>query len=278
MVRNFILTAAAMALLGVGVASAGPEEDRVAFEKFYTNRFADTPREDFINGIYSIDKASREQWMEIEEFPPYELDVDAGQAEYEKPFANGKGYGDCFGSDVSQIRPKYPYWDTEKQMVMTLELAVNNCREANGEKTLKYKKGKMAQISAYLAMQARGQTLTTVIPDGDAGALAAYESGKEFFYTKRGQLNFSCADCHMANAGNNVRADRLSPALGHATHWPVYRSKWGNLGTLHRRFGGCNNNIRAQPFAAQGPEYRNLEYFLSYMSNGLELNGPAARK
>ena len=50
------------------------------------------------------------------------------------------------------------------------------------------------------------------------------------------------------------------------------------MGTLHRRFAGCHKNIRANPYKAQGEEYRNLEYFVTYMSNGLEFNGPAARK
>jgi sulfur-oxidizing protein SoxA len=47
---------------------------------------------------------------------------------------------------------------------------------------------------------------------------------------------------------------------------------------MHRRFGGCNEQVRAKAFPAQSPEYRNLEYFLTYMSNGLEVNGPGARK
>jgi hypothetical protein len=46
-------------------------------------------------------------------------------------------------------------------------------------------------------------------------------------------------------------------ALGHTTGWPVYRSKWGEMGTLHRRFGGCNKQVRAKPFKAQGPRARN---------------------
>ncbi|MGD9292012.1 MAG: sulfur oxidation c-type cytochrome SoxA, partial [Gammaproteobacteria bacterium] len=109
-------------------------------------------------------------------------------------------------------------------------------------------------------------------------ALAAYENGKEFYYSKRGQLNFSCADCHVGNSGMMIRADKLSPALGHPTHFPVYRSKWNDMGTLHRRFDGCNKQVRAAPLPAQGEEYRNLEYFLTYMSNGMEVNGPGARK
>jgi L-cysteine S-thiosulfotransferase len=70
----------------------------------------------------------------------------------------------------------------------------------------------------------------------------------------------------------------LSPALGHTTGFPVYRAKWGTVGTLHRRFTGCNKQVRAKPFKAQGKEYSNLEYFLTNMSNGIELNGPSARK
>ena len=47
---------------------------------------------------------------------------------------------------------------------------------------------------------------------------------------------------------------------------------------LHGRFAGCVRDVRAKPFELQSLEYRNLEYFLSYMSNGLEFNGPGARK
>jgi len=265
-------------LFFLNTAVATPEKDRAAFSTFYTKRFPNTPVSAFVDGIYAIDAASKEQWEEIEEFPPYEIDVDAGEELYQKRFANGKTYADCFGSDVSKVRGKYPHWDMKLNKVVTLELAINHCRQANGEKPLKYKKGEIAQLSSYIAMQARGETIAVAVAPENAQAMAAYEDGKQFFYTKRGQLNFSCADCHMSNSGNFVRADRLSPSLGHTSHFPVYRSKWGEMGTLHRRFAGCNKNVRSQPFAAQGEEYRNLEYFLSYMNNGLTYNGPGSRK
>jgi len=277
MIRITALTILGL-ILFAGAAVATPEGDRKAFSDFYTNRFSDIPASDFVNGVYAIDAASRVQWEQIEDFPPYELDIDDGEVLYQAPFANGKTYASCFGDDLSVIRGKYPNWDADKAIVMTLELAINNCREANNEKPLKYKKGAIAQLSSYIAMQGRGNSINVVIPADSSAAMEAYENGKEFFYSKRGQLNFSCSDCHMSNSGNKVRADLLSPALGHTSHFPVYRSKWGGLGTLHRRFGGCNKNVRAKPFSAQGEEYRNLEYFLSYMNNGLELNGPGARK
>ncbi len=255
---------------------AGPEDDRMAFEKYFTSKFPETPKHDFINGIYSIDPPSREQWLEIEEFPPYELSIDAGRSAWEKPFANGKGYADCFGDGA--VRGQYPYWDSGRKEIITMELAINECREANGEEPLKYGKGKLADISAYMSFMSRGQKINVIIPEDDPDALAAYERGKQFYYSKRGQLNFACIDCHGSGSGNLVRADRLSPALGHVSHWPVYRSKWGNMGTLHRRFGGCNRQVRAASFKPQSPQYRELELFLTYMSNGLEYNGPGARK
>ena len=128
-----------------------------------------------------------------------------------------------------------------------------------------------------MSYTSRGQTVNVVIPD-DARAVKAFKDGRDFWFTKRGQMNMSCADCHMNYSGAQLRTEILSPAFGHATGWPVYRSKWGAMGTLHRRFGGCNQQVRAKGFKAQGEEYRNLEYFLTYMSNGLEYNGPSARK
>jgi sulfur-oxidizing protein SoxA len=276
--KLLIAVAAAVAVTGSPVtAVATPEEDLKAFRSYFQNRFPDTPFEDFVNGVYSIDPGSREQWVSMEEFPPYELALSRGEEAFNTPFANGKTYADCFKNGGIAIRQHYPYWDANSGQVKTLEQEINECRVANGEKPLKYKTGAIADISAYMAYTSRGNKIDIRVPN-DPRALAAYEDGKRHFYSKRGQLNLACADCHVWNAGNKVRADLLSPALGHVSHFPVYRSKWGSMGTLHRRYGGCNKQVRAKPFPAQSDVYRNLEYFHTYMSNDLEVNGPGARK
>jgi sulfur-oxidizing protein SoxA len=276
--KKIIATLSLATLLALPyVATATPQQDLKEFQSYYMERFPDTPFQDFANGVYSIDAASREQWEDIEEFAPYELNISNGEELFGKPFANGKTYASCFDNDGIGIRQNYPFFDTDRGEVITLELAINECRTANAEKPLKWKKGAIANISAYMASTSRGNVFDIQIPD-DPRALAAYERGKKHFYTKRGQLNMACADCHKFYAGNMVRADLLSPALGHLTHFPVYRSKWGGLGTAHRRYGGCNKQVRAKPFPAQSEEYRALEYFHTYMSNGLAVNGPGARK
>lgn len=266
-----------LGLICSGGALATPEEDLAIWQSYFQNRFPDVKREDFINGVYAIDPVGRENWEAIEEFPPYEVALADGEEMWNTPFANGKTYQDCF-PDGPAMAAKYPYWDKERGMVVTLPLAVNECREANGEKPLKYKKGPIADITAYIQYQSRGRITDVKIPADDPKALEAYEKGKQFYFTRRGQLNFSCAHCHALNPGRLLRTEILGPALGHISHFPVYRSKWGGMGTLHRRFSGCNKQVRAKPFKAQGEEYRNLEYFLTYMQNGLPLNGPGTRK
>ncbi len=275
--RNMIY-AIVMALSASSVVApviASPEEDLKAFQQYYMQRFPDTPKNDFGNGVYAIDAALREIFDAIEEFPPYEIDVEKGEEMYNKPFANGSTYNDCF--DKPGVRHLYPMFDSETGNIVTLESAINDCRKAAGERPLRYKRGAIAALSAYMAYESRGEIFDIKIPD-DPRALEQYNRGKRHFYMKRGQLNFSCADCHLHYAGNRLRAERLSPALGHLTHFPVYRAAWGSLGTAHRRFAGCTSQVRARPWRAQSNEYKALEYFLTYMSNGLEANGPATRK
>ncbi|MCB1877489.1 MAG: sulfur oxidation c-type cytochrome SoxA [Chromatiales bacterium] len=277
MMKLKALLGSALLVLVPMAATASPQSDLEAFQAYFHKKFPTVSMAEFGNGTYAIDPSSRESWEAIEEFPPYEPMIEEGENLWNTPFANGKTYADCFPDGPSQ-RVNYPRWDAAGKRVVTMELAINECREANGEKPLKYKKGELASLAAYMAHQSRGQTIDIKVPEGDADAMAAYEDGKNFYYSRRGQLNLSCSHCHVMYSGSHLRAEMLSPALGHTSGWPVYRAKWGELGTLHRRFGGCNEQVRAKAFDAQSPEYRNLEYFLSFMGNGVEYNGPSSRR
>ena len=267
-------------VLGLGTVQATPEDDRMAFQNFYKERFPDVPFEDFANGVYAIDKSRRAEWELMEEFPQYEIDIDVGEELFHTPFANGKSMADCFPGYESGVRQNYPYWDRELGEVVTMEWAINLCRKEHGEEPLNYNKGPLAQISAYLAFLSRGEIIDVKVPADDPGALAAYEAGKKFYYSKRGQLNFACSSCHIQAPGMNLRSDLLGPALGQVSHFPTYRKKntWQGIGTLHRRYGGCNRQVRAASFKPQSRTYRNLEYFHTYMSNGIPLNGPGSRQ
>jgi L-cysteine S-thiosulfotransferase len=273
------VTAAALLLVGPSAIAADkidPAADAKAFQKYFTDKFPQLKLEDFVNGPYSLNEDMRRQWQEKEEFPPYEFALEAGKEMFTKPFKNGKTYADCFPDGGIGIRQNYPYFDEKEGKVVTLELALNRCREANGEAPISYVKDDMAALTAYMASTSRGKPFDIKIPD-DPRALQAFEDGKQYFYTRRGQLNFSCASCHVQNPGQRIRAEILAPALGILNAMPIYRSEWGGMGTISRRFVTCNIQTRGVPLEPQSDEYRNLEYYLSYVSNGLPISGPGAR-
>src|SRR5437762_3686190 len=130
---------------------------------------------------------------------------------FTKPFKNSKSYADCFPSQGIGIRQNYPYFDEKEGKVITLELALNRCREVNGEAPFSYVKDEMAALTAYMAFTSRGKPFDIKIPN-DPRALEAYENGKRYFYTRRGQLNFSCASCHVQNPGERIRAEEIGRA------------------------------------------------------------------
>ena len=264
------------------VAQASPESDLKQFRSVYKTLFPKVPTADFANGVYALDKASRAQWEQFEEFPAYEIYIAKGDALFHKKFANGNNFANCFPDYKKGIRQNYPHFDEANGGVVTLEGDINKCLTDNGEKPFGWKKGKIAYVGAYIAYLSRDNKINIATPKTSA-ELDAYNLGKKFFYSKRGQLNMSCADCHVNNPGKNLRANIIGPALGHTTGFPVYRNKWAGsskgdgMGTLHRRYGGCNKQVRAKPFKAQSKEYKALEYFESYMSNGQAINAPSLR-
>ncbi|MBT4204620.1 MAG: sulfur oxidation c-type cytochrome SoxA, partial [Proteobacteria bacterium] len=139
----FLIAGLTVALYAT-ILSADPEAEQAAFKAYFHSKFPDVDKADFVNGVYALDKKRREQWVELEEFPPYEIAIDEGEALFNNTrFADGKSYGHCFGTG-QHLRKKYPYFDSEKARVVTMELAINDCREKHGTKPLKYKIGDLA--------------------------------------------------------------------------------------------------------------------------------------
>jgi len=278
--KQSFLTVLALVLTSVisPASATDPEKDLEIYRAFFKKTFPELKLEDFANGVYAIDPVLRENWEAIEEFPPYELFIESGKKLFETPFKNGKHYASCFPNGGIGVAQHYPKWDKQLGEVVTLPQAINHCRKNNGEKPLRYGKGKIAEILTYMTYTSRGKLTNVVIPKDDPRALAAYEAGKRFYFSRRGQLNFSCAGCHIQATGLLLRANRLSPAIGQTTNWPSYRSQWHAMGTLHRRYRGCLQQVRAKPFKYQSKEYRNLEYFHTYISNGIPLNAPGTRQ
>ncbi|GMR18148.1 MAG: sulfur oxidation c-type cytochrome SoxA [Gammaproteobacteria bacterium] len=255
------------------IVQASPQGDLKAFRAYFKKTFPKIKFDSYSDGLYVLPGAEgrRAEWQAIMDFPPYEIDLEKG-----KRFWNKNKLGTCFRNGGKGVANNYPYWDNKRKEIRTLVLDVNTCLKKKGKKPIKnLKKGKMAQVVAYMKSLSNGKRIKLDL--SSKGAKAAYEKGKQFYWAKRGQLNFSCANCHVDNAGKFVGGNILSAGLGHGVGFPAYRSKWGGLGTLHRRYGGCNKNIRAKPLKAQSKAYRALELYETYMNTGLPIKTPSQR-
>jgi sulfur-oxidizing protein SoxA len=277
-------------LAGLGIAfgapmtaSATPEDDLKEFQGFFKKKFPTVPLEAYNDGVNSLPQYADRvgNWELIMEFPPYEEDIEAGEELWNTPFKNGKTYASCFKNGGKGLAVAYPYYDKESKKMRTIEGDINQCRVDNGEEPIKnLKHGEMAQL--VIAFKRLSQGMPMAVKLDSPEAVEMYEKGKHFYWARRGQLNMSCATCHVQNAGNKIRGDVLSPALGHGTGFPVYRTKWSlagkPLGTIHRRYGGCNKQVRAKPLKPQSEPYVALELYQAYMNTGVPIKAPSQRQ
>ena len=174
---------------------------------------------------------------------------------------------------MAGVRAVYPKWNEEAGEVRTLAMQINDCRENQmGAEPYKYTGGEMANMEALISVQSRGMPVDVAI---DGPVQATWEAGKELYYTRTGQLELSCANCHEDNYGNMIRADHLSQ--GQINGFPVYRLKNAKLNTAHARFKGCVRDTRAETYKPGSDEFVALELYVASRGNGLSVEAPSVR-
>ena len=173
--------------------------------------------------------------------------------------------------EFAGLRTQLPRVEDGK--LVTMENLVNDCRtERMGAEKWKYSGGQMTAMTALIGLQSRGMPMQVAI-DGDAAPF--WEQGKDLYYTRVGQLDMACSNCHEDNYGVMIRADHLSQ--GQINGFPTYRLKNAKLNSIHGRFKGCMKNIRAVPFAEGSDEFKALELYLASRGEGLSVETPSVR-
>jgi sulfur-oxidizing protein SoxA len=213
--------------------------------------------DDFDNpGMMFVDQA-RESWDTVEG-------------------AAGKSCASCHG-DVDEamkgVRAVYPKWNETAGEVRTLEMQVNACRtEQMQAEPLKYTGAEMINMTALISAVSRGMPMNVAT---DGPVRETWEKGKDIYYTRYGQLELSCANCHEDNYGRMIRADHLSQ--GQINGFPTYRLKDAALVGAQHRFRGCIRDTRAETFDVGSPEFIALELYVASRGNGLSVEGPSIR-
>ncbi|MFK7875597.1 MAG: sulfur oxidation c-type cytochrome SoxA [Paracoccaceae bacterium] len=187
----------------------------------------------------------------------------------------GKSCSSCHNDidSMAGVKPTYPKWDAKAGGVQTLQMQMNECRtERMGAEAWGYDKGPAINMEAALSSVSRGMPVDVAI---DGPAQSTWELGKELYYTRTGQLEMSCANCHEENYGNMIRADHLSQ--GQINGFPVYRLKNTKLNGAHSRFKGCVRDTRAETYSPGSAEFIALELYVASRGNGLSVEGPSIR-
>lgn len=262
----------AVALAGISACAwAAPEDVKSAIANRLRTQLPEVSPADYANGSLHFDEGLKAKALESESAAA--SIVEAGRTLWSRKFRNGRTLGLCFPNGGRRVAAAYPQYDSRLKLVVTLELAINQCLKANGEPVYEPADPQtMGAITAYLRSLSNGSRIAVRVP---AAAEERFEQGRRLYFTRLGQRNYACASCHVQSAGRRFADVPLSPAIGQATHWPVIRQ--GQAVTLQMRIRECLELMGAAPFAAGSEELNHLEYFLTYLSNGMPLKANVGR-
>lgn len=277
-------TFAAMAALaiGFGAASADPVEDELVVNDevtIVTKAPAAAHLEGHLDTVYSgwLFRTPETRAMQMDDFDnPMLLFAEAGEEAWATADGSeGKSCADCHGDmaeGMKGVRAAMPKVNEAGQL-WSLEDYIDNCRTTRmGAEAWGFDKKPMNNMITAISMQSRGMPVAVQI---DGPAAEFWRRGKEMYYTRYGQLELSCANCHEENYGNNIRADHLSQ--GQISGFPTYRLKTAGVVSIHNRFKGCIRDTRAETFGPGSQEFRELELYVASRGLGLEIEGAGVR-
>ncbi len=270
-------------ILGIAAAPlvAGPDDDALVIND-ELEMVTEAAAPEHLEGIRTIYSGWRfrtdeTQSLQLDDFDnPAMLTVDAALEAFNTvDGTEGKSCASCHTGgpeEFAGLTASMPKVIDGKLVVM--EDLINNHRaEVMGAEPLKWSGQEMQGMVALIGLQSRGMPVNVKI-DGEAAPF--WEQGKEMYYTRYGQLEMSCANCHEDNYGNMIRADHLSQ--GQINGFPTYRLKQARLISKHNRFRGCIRDTRAETFAEGSDEFRALELYVQSRGNGLSVETPAVRQ
>lgn len=272
--KKTVLFLAALALLTVG--STVDLFEAQAGERKSIKPPKDHPLEELISGYEFMTKETKAIYDDDFENPGF-IWVDQGEELWSTVDGSaGKSCQSCHddaSASMLKAGTTFPKWNAKLKKAVSLEQQINVCRTDNMKaKAWKWESGPLLAMTTYVRHQSRGEPVMVETGGPMAPVIA---KGKELYYTRVGQLDMACANCHEDNYGNNARANLLTQ--GQSNGFPTYRLKWQKIGSIHRRFKGCMKNIRATPYKVGSDEFVALEAYLAYRGQGLPVETPAVR-
>jgi sulfur-oxidizing protein SoxA len=206
---------------------------------------------------------------------PAMLWVQDGAARWQRSEGTaGKSCASCHTEQAMRgVAARYPAFDEALGRPITLSGRINACRVRHQQAEALPPEGEaLLGLEAWIAMRSRG---LPIAPPDDPRLAAWRERGGQRFFRRIGQLDLACTHCHDERAGKRLAGSVIPQAQ--VGGYPTYRLEWQSLGSLQRRLRGCMTGVRAEPYAADAPEWVELELYLATRSRGLPVEAPAVR-
>lgn len=281
--RSKLAAASVLAVLAAGPALADPDAEAelvVNEEITLVTRAAPPPAvADVLSEVYSgwLYREAETRAMQMDDFDnPAMVFVDQGLDMWETvDGTEGKSCASCHEDieGMKGVRTSMPKMNAAATDLWSMENFINDCRTNRmGAEAWKWNSNEMKNMTSAISLQSRGEPMKVSI---EGAAADWWEKGKEIYYTRFGQLELACANCHEDNAGNMIRADHLSQ--GQINGFPTYRLKDAGVVSIHQRFVGCVRDTRAETFAAGSEEFRALELYVASRGEGLSIEGVSVR-
>ena len=207
---------------------------------------------------------------------PGMLWVELGEELWSQEAANGQSCQSCHDGPQTMrgIGTRYPQWSEAEDRIVSLEQQINICRtDRQEEPAFAYSSDELNGLTGLVMHQSRGLPMS-VATDGPAAEATA--RGKDYFETRRGQLNLACTSCHVEHVGDRLRGEPISQ--GQVNGFPIYRQLWQGMGSVGRMIAWCNDAVRAEPLAEGSQMAVELELYLRARGAGLPIETPAVRR
>lgn len=259
--------ALALALSVPGLALAAAEDVRSELAARLQQALPGVAAADYGLGAAALDPELRARLEENANAAATSGVLEEGRKLWTRKFKDGRTLAGCFPNGGRRVAGTYPQYDARLKRVVTLETAINQCLKSHKEALLDVDDAKtMGAVVAYARSLSEGSKIAVRVP---AAAEDRFQEGRRLYFTRLGQQNYACASCHVQGAGKRFADLTLSPPVGQAAHATVIR---GGLAIgLQARIRECLERMGAAPFAPGSEELNNVEYFLTYLSNGLAL-------
>ena len=271
--RLAVLLACVWAIAAQAQQPLTPEQERANLIQALQKKLPGTGLAEWVLGYEGVSNVAAEKVTAI----PFNADNATNSADilaigkkfWDRKFANSKTFSHCFPNAGKRVAVNYPQIDAKTKNVITLETAINRCLLLHDEKPLDpADRATLGPLSAYLKSLSDGQRLAVRVTGQTARD--KFESGRQLFARRLGPMDAACSSCHVLGAGKLYGDKGLSPAIGLTANWPRLEPG-GAVLTLHHQFQRCMTRVGAEPFAVGGDEFNNLEFYLSYLSNGAPL-------